>query len=121
MNKDAIMNVLHKGSDIEGTVKINGSVRIDGKIKGKVKASEKIIVGQTGVIEGDLKAKEVTLSGKCTGCIIAEDKAIFHSTAEFDGEISCKQLLVEEGVVIDGNINMKEKREKVAQGTEKKG
>lgn len=109
MKNDAIMNVLHKGSTIEGKVKINGSVRLDGKLIGNVDATDKIVVGETGNVEGDLNAKSVNVSGKCNGHIIAEEKTVLHSTAEFDGEIKCKKLVVEEGVVIDGNINMKEK------------
>jgi len=121
MNKDAIMNVLHRGSEIEGTIKVNGSVRIDGKIKGKVKATEKIVVGQTGIINGDLTAKEVTLSGKCKGTISAENLVVFQPTAEFDGDIKCKRLIVDEGVIIDGNINMRNNRGKGVQEKPKEG
>ncbi len=121
MNKDAIMNVLHKGTEVEGSIVVNGSLRIDGKLKGKVKASEKIVVGQTGIIDGDLKAKEVNLSGKCKGTISAENLIVFQSTAEFDGDIKCKKLVVEEGVIVDGNVTMRDNRGKVDQEKPKEG
>ncbi len=119
MVKDAIMNVLHKGSTTEGTIQINGTIRIDGKLKGRVETTEKIVIGETGVIDGDLKAKEVNLSGKCKGTITAENLVVLHSSAIFDGDIKCKKLVVEEGVILDGNINMKEK-DKNAQELQKK-
>lgn len=121
MNKDAIMNVLHRGTEVEGSIVVNGSVRIDGKLKGKVKASEKIVIGQTGIIDGDLVAKEVNLSGRCKGTISAENLIVFQSTAEFDGDVKCKKLVVEEGVIVDGSITMRENRGKVAQGKPKEG
>lgn len=115
MNKDAIMNVIHKGTQVEGNLVVNGSVRIDGKLKGKVKASDRIVVGQTGIIDGDLTAKDVNISGRCKGTISAENSVVFQSTAEFDGDIKCKKLVVEEGVIVDGNVNMRDERGKVVQ------
>lgn len=114
MDRDAIMNVIHKGTELDGNLNVNGSIRIDGKLKGKVKATEKIVIGQTGIIDGELIAKDINLSGRCRGTISAENSCIFQSTAEFEGDIKCKKLVVEDGVVVDGNIIMKEERGKVA-------
>ena len=113
MRQDAIMNVLHKGSTIDGKIRINGSVRIDGKLKGEVEATEAVIVGETGIIEGDIKSKEINISGKCTGGITAENSVLLHASAEIDGDIKCKKLVVDEGVTIDGNITMKNKTKNV--------
>lgn len=119
MKKDAIMNVLHKGSTVDGKIKINGSIRLDGKLKGKVDATEAVIVGETGVVEGDIKAKEINVSGKSNGQLIAENRVLLHSTAEIDGDIKCKKLVVDEGVIIDGNITMKEKNRNVSKEEKK--
>jgi cytoskeletal protein CcmA (bactofilin family) len=113
MRQDAIMNVLHKGSTIDGKIRINGSVRIDGKLKGEVEATEAVIVGETGIIEGDIQSKEINISGKCTGGITAENSVLLHASAEIDGDIKCKKLVVDEGVTIDGNITMKHKNKNV--------
>lgn len=110
MNKDAIMNVLHKGAEVEGNIKISGSIRIDGKIKGNIEASEKIVIGETGNIDGEIHGKEIKVSGKCSGSVIATNLVSFQTTAEFDGDIKCKKLIVEEGVLLDGNVNMKEEK-----------
>jgi cytoskeletal protein CcmA (bactofilin family) len=113
MRQDAIMNVFHKGSTVDGKIKINGSIRIDGKLKGEVEATEAVIVGETGVIEGDIKAKETNISGKCTGQILAEHTVLLHASAEITGDIKCKKLVVDEGVMIDGNISMRDKSRNV--------
>ncbi len=113
MRQDAIMNVFHKGSTIDGKIRVNGSIRIDGKLKGEIEATESVIVGETGVIEGDIKAKEANISGKCTGQVVIENCVLLHATAEIDGDIKCKKLVVDEGVTIDGNITMKDKSRNV--------
>ncbi len=113
MRQDAIMNVFHKGSTVDGKIRINGSVRIDGKLKGEVEATEAVIVGETGVIEGDIRAKETNISGKCTGQIYAENCVLLHASAVINGDVKCKKLVVDEGVVIDGNISMRDKNRNV--------
>ncbi|MEO0292695.1 MAG: polymer-forming cytoskeletal protein [candidate division WOR-3 bacterium] len=119
MRQEAIMNVFHKGSTLDGTMRINGSIRIDGKLRGDIDATEAVIVGETGVIEGNIKAKEINISGKFTGKIVAENCVVLHATAEINGDIKCKKLVVDEGVVIDGNITMREK-DRSAQGEKRK-
>lgn len=115
MDREAIMNVIHKGTELDGNLNVNGSVRIDGKLKGKVKATEKIVIGQTGIIDGELRAKDINLSGRCKGTISVENSCVLQKTAEFEGDIKCNKLIVEDGVVVDGNIIMREGKEKVAQ------
>jgi cytoskeletal protein CcmA (bactofilin family) len=119
MRQDAIMNVFHKGSTIDGKIRINGSIRIDGKLKGQVEATEAVIVGETGVIEGDIKAKETNISGKCTGQIMAENTVLLHASAVINGDVKCKKLVVDEGVMIDGNISMRDKSRNVPEEKEK--
>lgn len=119
MRQDAIMNVFHKGSTVDGKIKINGSIRIDGKLKGEVEATEAVIVGETGVIQGDIKAKETNISGKCTGQILAENTVLLHASAQINGDVKCKKLVVDEGVVIDGNISMRDKSRNVPEEKEK--
>jgi cytoskeletal protein CcmA (bactofilin family) len=119
MRQDAIMNVFHKGSTVDGKIKINGSIRIDGKLKGEVEATEAVIVGETGVIQGDIKAKETNISGKCTGQILAENTVLLHASAVINGDVKCKKLVVDEGVVIDGNISMRDKSRNVPEEKEK--
>ncbi len=119
MRQDAIMNVFHKGSTIDGKIRINGSIRIDGKLKGQVEATEAVIIGETGVIEGDIKAKETNISGKCTGQILAENTVLLHASAVINGDVKCKKLVVDEGVIIDGNISMRDKSRNVPEEKEK--
>ncbi len=113
MRQDAIMNVFHKGSTVDGKIRINGSIRIDGKLKGEVEATDAVIIGETGIIEGDIKAKEANISGKCTGRIVIENCVLLHASAEINGDIKCKKLVVDEGVTIDGNITMRDKSRNV--------
>jgi len=111
--REELMNVLNKGSFIDGKLKIEGSIRIDGGISGEIQATDKIIVGSTGQVNADVKSNHLSVSGKFNGSAIVQDTVELLKGAIFEGEITCKKLIVEEGVLLDGNINMKEKPKKI--------
>ena len=110
---EGILNVIGKGAKIEGKMHISGSIRVDGEVIGDIIVSELFVLGKGGVIKGNIKTHNATISGKIEGTLIAEDKVELLNGTSLDGDITCKKLVVEEGVILDGNIKMREK--KVAQ------
>jgi len=108
--KEGILNVIGKGARIEGKIKITGSIRVDGQIVGDVDVSELFVLGRGGIIKGNIKTHNATISGRIEGTILAEDKVELLNGTGLDGDITCKKLIVEEGVILDGNIKMKEKK-----------
>ena len=113
--REELMNVLNKGSFIDGKLKIEGSIRVDGGISGEIQATDKIIVGSTGQVSADIKSNHLSVSGKFNGSAIVQDTVELLKGAIFEGEITYKKLIVEEGVLLDGNVNMKGKPKKIEQ------
>lgn len=99
--------IIGKDSIIEGTIQVQGGIRIDGVVRGKVSASETLTVGDGGTIEAELSAKVAIIGGKVTGNVFAHDKVELQSKAEVEGDITTKNLIVEEGAVFHGKCNMK--------------
>jgi cytoskeletal protein CcmA (bactofilin family) len=99
---------LGKDSTINGELEVEGGVRIDGTIKGSVKATETVIVGAEGVIEADIDTKVVVVGGRVSGVITALDKVELQSKSVIIGEITTKNLVVEQGAIFHGKCNMKE-------------
>ena len=108
--KEGILNVLGKGVKVEGKLKISGSIRVDGEIIGDIFISELFVLGKTGFIKGNIKTHSATISGKIEGTLSADDRVELLNGTQLDGDISCKKLIVEEGVILDGTIKMKEKK-----------
>ena len=108
--------ILGKGTQLEGTLTVNGGIRIDGEIRGKVTCTDTISVGSDGVIEADLEAKHAIIGGKVKGNILASEKLELKSTSVVIGEITSKSLVVEEGSVFHGKCHMRDEKEKAAQG-----
>lgn len=98
--------ILGKGSYFKGDIKVEHSLRIDGKIEGDVTTSQTIIVGAEGVITGNVVAKSLILGGKISGSLIASSKTVLESKSAFHGDIKTAKLMIDDGAVFDGTCSM---------------
>ena len=57
------VNVISSGTMITGDVVCSGDLRIDGNIKGNVKSRAKVIIGQSGIVDGDINCKSIEVEG----------------------------------------------------------
>jgi cytoskeletal protein CcmA (bactofilin family) len=99
--------IIGKDSVIEGTIEVQGGLRVDGVVRGRISASDSLAVGDSGRVEADLASSMVVVGGKVSGNILAKDKVELQSKAEVEGDITTKNLIIEEGAVFHGRCNMK--------------
>jgi cytoskeletal protein CcmA (bactofilin family) len=102
--------IIGKGTQLEGKIEVNGGIRIDGQVKGKITSTETLSVGSEGVLEADLEAKHAIIGGKVKGNIITLDKLELQATSVVIGELTSKSLVVEEGAIFHGKCNMREEK-----------
>ena len=100
------LNLIGQGTTVEGKIRTQGSVRIDGKITGEVTASESIAVGLTGEVEGTITAKNATVGGKVRGSLSVTEKIVFEGKSVIRGDIRAAKLVVDEGCMFDGKVSM---------------
>jgi cytoskeletal protein CcmA (bactofilin family) len=100
------MNLFSAGTVIEGDVTADGDIRVDGRIKGTVTSRAKIVVGATGIIEGDLFSLNATIDGRVNGNVEIGELLILSKTAHVNGDLIIKKLVVEEGAKFNGNCRM---------------
>ena len=103
------LNLVAAGTVFEGKLRTPGSIRIDGKIIGEVAATQNIAIGNTGEVEGNVSAKNVTIGGKIKGLAVAQEKLVFETKAVVRGDIRTAKLVIEEGAMFDGKCMMSEK------------
>ena len=99
-------NLIGKGTVIKGDVESSGDIRVDGRLIGSLKSNGKIVVGQTGVVEGDLTCKQADISGVVKGILKCEELTALKSTSKVEVELLTKQLLIEVGAVFTGKCQM---------------
>ena len=108
---DEQVTIIGTGVVIEGKISSTGDVRIDGNVKGDIKANGNVTVGESGEVDGQINADVITLGGKVTGSINAKDKLVLESKAALKGDIITKILVVEAGAKFDGKSSMGENKE----------
>lgn len=98
--------ILDRGSEFDGKLTFEGTVRIDGKFKGEIISDAKLVVGETGKIEAFVNVDTLSVSGEIVGDIKAKSKVHIHSTAVVRGNIETPSLIIEEGAIFQGSCNM---------------
>ena len=101
------------GVEFKGTISYKGSVQIDGLMDGEIHTDGKLVVGEQAVITAKVNAGSVISKGKITGDIVAQEKVQLLSSAVMEGSVCTPQLSMENGVLLNGSIEMK------AEGTRK--
>ncbi len=94
----------------QGTLNVQGSLRVDGTLEGSVDNARHVIVGDGGKIVGDVTAKVVVCGGEIEGNVCAEMLEIL-SKASILGDIRAKKMMVEEGGRIDGRCTIGEDKD----------
>jgi len=106
MDKNHEINFIAKGSRLEGDLTSDGDVRIDGHLSGSVKTQGRLVLGDTGTIEGEVFCNTGTIGGELKASITSEELLTLLSTAKLTGEISAGKLAIEPGAVFSGKCSM---------------
>lgn len=91
------LNALVKGTTVEGSLRCESDLRVDGTIKGKLSCQAKVIIGPSGVVEGEIRCQNAVIEGRFKGMLFVSELLNVRETAEVDGEITTNKLLVQSG------------------------
>jgi cytoskeletal protein CcmA (bactofilin family) len=100
------VNTICNGACINGDIIAKNDLRIDGVINGNIETSGRVVVGELGVINGDIKCNNIEIFGLVNGCAIALDSVCMKGKAKFNGDIITKHLSVEPTVLFSGFCKM---------------
>jgi cytoskeletal protein CcmA (bactofilin family) len=100
------LSLIGAGTVVEGKIRTDGSVRVDGRLVGDLVAKANAAVGINGVVEGTVTARNISLAGKVNGTVTASEKLILESKSVMRGDIRASRLVVDEGAMFDGECAM---------------
>jgi cytoskeletal protein CcmA (bactofilin family) len=104
------INSFANGTEITGEVKSAGDIRIDGKLKGNVNIKGRLVIGTTGVVDGEIICSNCDVSGKINGKVNVSELFSLKSTAVVEGEVTTKKLAIEPGAVFTVTCKMNEEK-----------
>jgi cytoskeletal protein CcmA (bactofilin family) len=102
------INFLGSGTSITGDINSNGDFRIDGNLNGSINSKGKIVIGQTGKVEGEIVCQNADISGEIKAKIIVHELLTLKASAVLNGEIFASKLAIEPGAIFNGSCNMNE-------------
>lgn len=98
---------LDRGVKLEGTLELSGTFRVDGEVKGTVRCKERLIVGETGRLEGEIEVAVISVAGKVNGKLTATNRVEVLPSGVVEGEVHTPCLVMEAGGVLEGRCHMR--------------
>jgi cytoskeletal protein CcmA (bactofilin family) len=117
-NRDQINAFLGKDTEFEGKLSFKGAVRIDGRFTGEIFTDGTLIAGESAIMKSEIHVSHIIISGEIRGNIIADKRIEIHAPGKVYGNIQAPVVVIDEGVIFEGNCRMQkietEKEKKLA-------
>ncbi len=102
------LSLISAGTELRGEIDCGGDLRIDGTVIGTLRIKSKVVVGETGRIEGDMQCKNADIMGYMQGKLQVVELLSLKATGKFNGELQTQRLGIEPGAVFTGTCKMSE-------------
>lgn len=103
---DMTINRIVEGTHIEGEIKSESNIRIDGSFKGNLTTKGRLVVGPAGVIEGNIHCQNAEVEGNIKGKLNVQQLLSLKGSAKVEGDIFTDKLSIEPGSSFTGACNM---------------
>ena len=110
-------SVISEQCQFQGTLDLQGSIRIDGTLEGNIDNAKLVTISRTGTMKGDVSARGAVIVGKMEGDICVEELEIL-SEANLKGNIRTKSILIEKGAKVNATITVITDEEEEPKGEE---
>ena len=116
LNSPERLNRIVEGTSIEGIITSESNIRIDGIVKGTISTKGRLVVGTTGVIEGDVICQNADIEGQVKGTMKIGELLSLKATAKIEGNVKTGKLSIEPGAIFAvtcsmGGVNPTESKE----------
>ncbi len=103
---DMAINRIVEGTSIEGEIKCESNIRIDGVFKGNLTTKGRLVVGPAGTIDGTVICQNAEIEGLVKGHLSVQQLLSLKGNAKVEGDIFTDKLAVEPGASFTGACNM---------------
>ena len=102
------INIIGNATNIVGDIISESDIRIDGNIKGTIQTKGRVVIGQSGIVIGNIICQNAEISGKVEGKINTTELLSLKSTSNITGEIYTGKLAIEPNAIFSGTCKMGE-------------
>jgi cytoskeletal protein CcmA (bactofilin family) len=101
-----VTTLLGRGSEFEGKLSFEGTVRVDGKLSGEIFTDDVLIIGEGAEVNAEISVGAVIVEGVVRGNIHAKRSVELRAPARVRGNIATPSLSIDKGVIFDGQCQM---------------
>ncbi len=101
-----ITTLLGRGATFEGKLTFDGTVRIDGRVKGEVFSDDTLVIGEGAIVEAEIEVGEIIIQGTVVGNIKAMKSIEIHAPGRVKGDLHTPTLQIDKGVIFEGRSFM---------------
>src|SRR6059058_1704092 len=94
-----VTTLLGRGSEFEGKLSFEGTVRIDGKLTGEIFSDDVLIIGEGAEVQAEINVGSIIIEGSVQGNINAKRSVELHTPGKVRGNITTPSLYIEKGVI----------------------
>lgn len=105
---EGAISIIGPGMQVEGNVTTDGTIRVEGIVRGTIRAAKAVVLGKTGEVVGDIMTQDAVIGGQVKGTIVAESRLELQSSCYIEGEVRARteHLQLHEGARFNGQIQM---------------
>ena len=100
------INTIVKDTEVNGNINTGSDLRIDGKLTGDIISTGKLILGNSGKVQGDISCANAVIEGNYLGNMVVTGTLTLRETAVVNGKIKVGKLVVQSGAVCQANCTM---------------
>ena len=100
------INIITSGTVIKGDITASGDFRLDGTLEGNIQLNGKLVVGDSGIVNGNILCMNANIIGTVKGNLSVKELLSLHNTARVKGDILINKLSIEPGAVFTGKCCM---------------
>lgn len=97
---------ISEGLELKGHLKLEGGIRVDGRIEGSIESKSTIYLGESAVIHGDLVTENLVSSGQILGEVTAFDEVRIKRPGILKGNVKAQSMVIDKEVYFDGKCTL---------------
>jgi len=98
--------LLGRGSEFEGKLTFEGTVKIVGKFSGEIFSDGTLVIGEGAKVQATITVDTVIIQGEVVGDIKARSGVELHAPGRLQGNLETGSLVIQKGGVFDGHCSM---------------
>jgi cytoskeletal protein CcmA (bactofilin family) len=103
---DDVRVSLGPDAEVTGRLSFASPTRVEGKLKGEVRASELLVVGPQAVVHATVRAARLVVLGEVRGEVLAAARVEVCAGGRLFGDVETQSLVIQEGATFEGRSRM---------------